>query len=98
MVPTFTLLLFTPGCRFPLCAHKVLVAPASAATDTSKYRDAKAAALRAHRTQHVSINRHFFDLPNVDQILSVEAFRQAFGPPLSRRPSADIFESVVTDH
>ena len=66
--------------------------------DISKYRDAKAAALRAHRTQHVSINRHFFDLPNVDQILSVEAFRQAFGPPLSRRPSADIFESVVTDH
>ncbi len=65
--------------------------------DTSKYRDAKAAALRAHRTQHVSINRHFFDQPNVDQILSVEAFRQAFGPPLSRRPSADIFESVVTD-
>lgn len=62
--------------------------------DISTYRDTKAAALRAHRTQHVSIDRHFFDLPDVDTILSVETFRQAFGPPLSRRPSQDIFESI----
>ena len=54
--------------------------------DISNYRDTKAAALRAHRTQHVSIDRHFFDLPDVDRILSVETFRQAFGPPLSKRP------------
>ena len=60
--------------------------------DISKYRDAKAAALRAHRTQHVSIDRHFFDLPDVDRILSVETFRQCFGPPLSKaaRPSRPI--------
>ncbi len=63
--------------------------------DTSKYRDVKAAALRAHRTQHVSINRHFLDLPDVDRILGVEAFRQAFGPWLSNIPSSDIFESIV---
>jgi LmbE family N-acetylglucosaminyl deacetylase len=62
--------------------------------DISKYRDIKAAALRAHRTQHVSIDRHFFNLPDVDRILSVETFRQAFGPPLSRRPADDIFESI----
>jgi N-acetylglucosamine malate deacetylase 2 len=62
--------------------------------DISKYRDVKAAALRAHRTQHVSINRHFFDLPDVDRILSVEAFRQAYGPRLSKIPSADIFEGI----
>lgn len=66
--------------------------------DTTKYKEVKAAALRAHRTQHVSINRHFFDLPNVDRILSVEAFRQAFGPALSKRPATDIFESTMTDH
>jgi LmbE family N-acetylglucosaminyl deacetylase len=64
--------------------------------DVSKYRDTKAAALRAHRTQHVSINRHFFDLPDVERILSVETFRQAFGPPLSKRPSDDIFEAIST--
>jgi LmbE family N-acetylglucosaminyl deacetylase len=62
--------------------------------DISKYRDTKAAALRAHRTQHVSINRHFFDLPDVDEILSVETFRQGFGPALSERPATDLFESL----
>jgi N-acetylglucosamine malate deacetylase 2 len=62
--------------------------------DISRYRDVKAAALRAHRTQHVSINRHFFDLPDVDRILSIEAFRQAHGPRLSTRPVGDLFESI----
>ena len=63
--------------------------------DISTYRETKAAALRAHRTQHVSIDRHFFHLPDLDKILSVETFRQAFGPPLSKRPAMDIFESIV---
>ncbi len=62
--------------------------------DISKYRSIKAAALRAHRTQHVSIDRHFFDLPDIDRILSVETFRQCVGPVSSNRPSADIFESI----
>lgn len=62
--------------------------------DISKYRDTKAAALRAHRTQHVSIDRHFFNLPDVEKILSVETFRQAFGPPLPARPLDDLFESL----
>jgi hypothetical protein len=44
----------------------------------------------------VSIDRHFFHLPDVDRILSVEAFRQAFVPPLLTRPRADIFDSI--DH
>ena len=62
--------------------------------DISRYRDVKAAALRAHRTQHVSIDRHFFHLPDVEQILSVETFRQAFGPSLRQRPATDLFESI----
>jgi LmbE family N-acetylglucosaminyl deacetylase len=62
--------------------------------DISKYSSIKAAALRAHRTQHVSIDRHFFDLPDVDRILSVETFRQCFGPALAAKPSADIFDSI----
>jgi len=62
--------------------------------DVSKYRNVKKAALRAHRTQHVSIDRHFFHLPDVDKILSVETFRQGFGPTLPNRPSSDIFESL----
>ena len=62
--------------------------------DISKYRDTKAAALHAHRTQHVSIDRHFFNLPDVETILSVETFRQAFGPRLSNRPLDDVFDSI----
>lgn len=63
--------------------------------DVSRYRGTKAAALRAHRTQHVSIDRHFFNLPDIDQILSVETFRQCFGPLLSQRPATDLFEGIV---
>ncbi|MSO57225.1 MAG: PIG-L family deacetylase [Acidobacteria bacterium] len=63
--------------------------------DTSKYVDVKAAALRAHRTQHVSISRHFFDLGDLQQILSVETFRQGFGPNLAKTPEDDIFASIV---
>lgn len=62
--------------------------------DISRYRDTKAAALRAHRTQHLSINRHFFDRPDVDRILGVETFRQGFGPALSKRPATDVFEAM----
>ena len=62
--------------------------------DISRCREIKAAALRVHRTQHVSIDRHFFDLPDVDRILSVETFRQCFGPAMPTRPLADIFDSI----
>jgi LmbE family N-acetylglucosaminyl deacetylase len=63
--------------------------------DVSRYRDTKAAALRAHRTQHISIDRHFFTMPDLDEILGVETFRQGFGPALSKRPATDLFESIV---
>lgn len=62
--------------------------------DITPWREIKRRALRAHRTQHASIDRHFFNQPDVDQILSVEVYRQAWGPPLARRPSDDIFEGL----
>jgi N-acetylglucosamine malate deacetylase 2 len=62
--------------------------------DVSRWRDRRAAALRAHRTQHLSIDRHFFSQPDLDRILGVEAWRHASGPALSRRPSADLFEGL----
>lgn len=65
--------------------------------DTSPWREVKARALRAHRTQHLSIDRYFFSRPDVDRILSTEAFRQAWGPPLASRPSTDIFVGTVPD-
>ena len=62
--------------------------------DVSAQRAAKAAALRAHRTQHVPIDRCFFSKPDVDRILSVEVFRQAWGPPLQRVPEHDVLAGI----
>lgn len=66
--------------------------------DIARWRDRKAAALRAHKTQHRSVNKHFFERPDVDveRVLSVEVYRQAFGPPLRRRPSPDPFEGLLS--
>ena len=62
--------------------------------DVSAQQAAKAAALRAHRTQHVPIDRCFFSKPDVDRILSVEVFRQAWGPPLQRAPENDVLAGI----
>jgi LmbE family N-acetylglucosaminyl deacetylase len=65
--------------------------------DITAWRDRKAAALRAHRTQHLPIDRYFFSQPDVDRLLSIEAYRQAWGPSLHRRPSAEVFEGLELD-
>jgi N-acetylglucosamine malate deacetylase 2 len=62
--------------------------------DVSAWRERRIAALRAHRTQHLSIDRCFFTQPDLDRILAIETWRQAWGPPLRRRPSNDIFEGL----
>lgn len=51
----------------------------------------KAAALRAHRSQHLSTERIFFNHPDQPLTLGFEIFRQAWGPPLRSRPSDDVF-------
>jgi LmbE family N-acetylglucosaminyl deacetylase len=62
--------------------------------DISEWREKKAEALRAHRTQHQSVEKHFFDQPDIDRILSLETYRQAWGPALPRRPLGDVFEGL----
>jgi LmbE family N-acetylglucosaminyl deacetylase len=62
--------------------------------DVSRWRDRKAVALRAHRSQHLSIDRVFFSQPDVERVLSVEVWRQAWGPRLARRPSGDVLEGL----
>jgi hypothetical protein len=57
----------------------------------------KAAALRAHRTQHRSTDRWIFRKPHVDRILGVETFRQGLGPPLAAVPLDDVFAGIVAD-
>ena len=63
--------------------------------DVSAWRERRIAALRAHRTQHLSIDRCFFYKPDVDRILATEIWRQAWGPPLHKRPAEDIFEGLL---
>ena len=46
--------------------------------DVSAWAERKQAALGAHRTQHKSVEHHFFSKPNLRQILSVETWRRAW--------------------
>lgn len=62
--------------------------------DVSPWRERRAAALRAHRTQHLSVDKYFFNQPDPDRILDIEVWRQAWGPPLARRPAADLLEGL----
>jgi LmbE family N-acetylglucosaminyl deacetylase len=62
--------------------------------DIAPWSARKAAALRAHRTQHLSIDRYFFNQPDVDRILGLEVFRQGLGPEPSTRPATDVFEGI----
>lgn len=62
--------------------------------DIRPWAAAKAEALRAHRTQHKSVSRHFFDGADSEKRLSMEALRQAWGPPPARRPADDLFAGL----
>ena len=62
--------------------------------DVQAWSARKAEALRAHRTQHLSINRIWFDRPDPERALWSEPFRQAWGPPLRSRPEADLFAGM----
>lgn len=46
--------------------------------DLSAWAEKKEAALRAHRTQHKSVEHHFLSKPNLRAILSVETWRYAW--------------------
>src|SRR6185436_14604355 len=62
--------------------------------DVSAWRDRKIAALRAHRSQHLSIDRHFFNQPDLEHVFDVEVWRHAWGPGTRDRPSADLMEGL----
>jgi len=66
--------------------------------DVSAYKDVKAAALKLHRTQHIPITRCFFSKSDVDDILSLETFRQACGPALDQVPCEDVLTGINLEH
>jgi LmbE family N-acetylglucosaminyl deacetylase len=63
--------------------------------DVAAFAGRKEAALRAHRTQHLSMERIFFSKSDAARLLSVEMFRQAFGPKLVSRPADDLFADLA---
>jgi LmbE family N-acetylglucosaminyl deacetylase len=65
--------------------------------DVSAFAGRKEAALRAHRTQQQSLTRIFFSKPDVARLLSMELFRQAYGPPLRSRPATDVFADILAN-
>jgi len=64
------------------------------AVDIRSWSQRKAEALRAHRSQHLSVDRIFFNSSDLDLLLSTEVFRQSWGPPLSCRPAEDLFAGI----
>jgi N-acetylglucosamine malate deacetylase 2 len=62
--------------------------------DVSRWRERRMAALRAHRTQHLSIDRYFFNQPDVNRILDREYWRHGHGPALARRPEDDVLAGL----
>lgn len=53
--------------------------------DVSAWAGKKEAALRAHRTQHKSVEHHFLSKPNLREILGVETWRRAWPSPETNR-------------
>ena len=55
----------------------------------------KAKALRAHRSQHLNLDRIFFSKPDSARLLGTELFRQGWGPALDgSRPARDVFDGL----
>jgi len=62
--------------------------------DIRSWSQRKAEALRAHRSQHLSIDRIFFNCPDVELLLSTEVFRLGWGAQLLNRPLDDLFAGI----
>jgi LmbE family N-acetylglucosaminyl deacetylase len=62
--------------------------------DISAWRERKVAALHAHRSQHLSVNRIWFEPRDSERLLSVEMFRLAWGGELVKRPVGDLFAGL----
>lgn len=63
--------------------------------DVSPWRDRKMAALRAHRTQHLSVDRFIMHQPDPNRVVGLEIWRQAWGPPIRQRPGVDVLEGLA---
>lgn len=74
--------------------HPAAVAGVDFIVDVAAWTRRKSAALRAHRSQHASLERILLSKPDAEHLLSVELFRQAWGPGLEAVPATDLFEGI----
>lgn len=65
--------------------------------DTAAWWRERREALAAHRTQRVTLEKLYLSQPDCEQMLSMDILRQAWGPPLARRPADDIFAGIRMD-
>src|SRR5437867_3722689 len=66
--------------------------------NVENWRETKAQALLAHRTQSENIQRLFLQRSNVDMVLGTETFRLGWGLPLKRLPADDLFQDLGTNY
>jgi LmbE family N-acetylglucosaminyl deacetylase len=62
--------------------------------DTSTWWRQRAQALAAHRTQRATLDKLYLKRPDVERLLGFDVLRQAWGPPLRERPTADLFAGL----
>jgi hypothetical protein len=62
--------------------------------DTAAWWRERAEALRAHRTQRVTLEKLYLNHPECERMLSFDVLRQAYGPPLAARPATNIWEGL----
>jgi LmbE family N-acetylglucosaminyl deacetylase len=62
--------------------------------DVSRARDAKARALRAHRTQRAGVEPRWFAHAERDAVLSTECFRLGWGQAPNETPARDLFDGL----
>lgn len=67
------------------------------AIDITRCSAVKRQALEAHATQHISISRCFFSQPDLDRLLSVEVFRQVWGPRVGETAATDLLEGLTLE-
>ena len=64
--------------------------------DTTAWWRDRAEALRAHRTQRITLEKLYLNRSNCRQMLGFDILRQAWGPPLAARPARDVFAGLPT--
>ena len=63
--------------------------------DVRPWLPVKIQALKTHKTQHLSIDRIFFNASDPMILLRYEILRQAWGPQLEHRPSENLMEGIT---